>query len=266
MNINMQEIMEQLAQLYYEIYPTTEKIPVNLIITDDLNKEHIKIRPDYERFLKAEDNDYNGRLVTPKDVSDVMTILMNSKNILQYTEDRTFTWVGTFAHELTHAIDYYSIAKKEQLLNYKPLETLSRYQAFRLWSEYHARKLGYNFLRMYMSKTVGLGNEQQQIDYIINTEWPFHKNNFYQDYHSNSDGNHQMYITMQLLGRYSVWCDAFPKHFNENALYAEYSENPWVGHLYSFLRKHENFEDIYLCFEEMENTLGENWSFVDQTI
>jgi hypothetical protein len=262
MSANIQELLEQLVQLYYKIYPTMDKIPVCLIITDNLNKEHCKIRPDYEQFLKESDNDYNGRLVTPMDISGVMTILMNLNSIQQYTNDGSLTWVGTFAHELTHAIDYYSIAKKEQLLSYKPLETLSSYQTFRLWSEYHARKLGYNFLRTYMSNVVGLGNEQQQIDYIVNTEWPFHKNNYYQDYHSNSDGNQQMYITMQLLGRYSVWCDLFPNCFNEDAFCAEYSENPWAGHLFSFLRCNESLDDVSLHFNEMESILEENWELL----
>ena len=51
------------------------------------------------------------------------------------------TWVGTLAHEYTHALDFYKMAKLEALDSYAPLEDPDRYFLFQQWTEYHARRV-----------------------------------------------------------------------------------------------------------------------------
>lgn len=198
-------IFDSLIEMYYTINPAMERIPINIILTDNLNRTHCELRPEYRRSLtkiEAEEaNDYNGRMVVPRSLDEAINILINTEKVKQYTEDGSMTWVGTFAHELTHAIDYYQMARREALTCYTLLEESPFYHAFQLWSEYHARKLGYNFLREFHRCLGNLGDDQQQKKHIIETEWPFHKNRHYSDYHSGIDGNQQIYITMQLLGR-----------------------------------------------------------------
>lgn len=259
-------LFNPLIELYYALNQTMERVPVNIILTDNLNRTHCELRPEYKDKLITEsnalNNDYNGRMVVPHSTDETISILINTEKMKQYTDDGSLTWVGTFSHELTHAIDYYQMARREALTYYDPLEESASYHMFQLWSEYHARKLGYRLLREFHEGVGNLGDKQQQIKYITETEWPFHQNNHYRDYHSGIDGNQQMYITMQLLGRYSVWCDLFPNTFNEKTLSTDFYHTPWMGHLFSFLRKHESLDIIYSVFDEFRSVLAENWSFV----
>ena len=259
-------LFDCIIELYYDLNPMMKRIPVNVILTDDLNRTHCELRPEYKDKLvgtsAALNNDYNGRMVVPHSIDETISILINTEKMKQYTNDGSLTWVGTVSHELTHAIDYYQMARREALPCYEPLEEMSLYRMFQLWSEYHARKLGYRFLREFHCKLGNLGDKQQQLKYIVETEWPFHKNDHYRAYHSNIDGNQQMYITMQLLGRYSVWCDLFPDYFNEQAFSSDFIQTPWMGHLFSFLRRHESFDEIYTNFEGLRCVLAENWAFV----
>lgn len=251
---------------YYALYQSMEQIPINIILTDDLNGKHIELRPEYRDKLLDEsnrkNNEYNGRMVVPHSIDDTINILINTKKMKQYTDDGSFTWVGTIAHELTHAIDYYQMARKEKLLTYDPLEEIASYHMFQLWSEYHARKLGYRFLREFHGVIGNLGDEEQQIKFIVETEWPFHQTNHYNDYHSGINGNDQMYITMQLLGRYSVWCDLFPDTFNREKFSSDYVNTPWLLHLFSFLREHESLDKVYPDLDGLCNVLAENWMFL----
>ena len=265
---NNENVLSTYIELYYILNPTMERIPVNVVFTDDLNRTHCELRPEYkEKLINSYDkssNDYNGRMVVPHSITETITILINITKMKQYTDDGSLTWIGTLSHELTHAIDFYQMARKESLIYYDPLEDTSLYQMFQLWSEYHARKLGYGFLRE-VHKVLGhLDDEEQQIRFITEKEWPFHQENHYKDYHSGIDGSQQMYLTMQLLGRYSVWCDLFPNAFNEEALSSDFYHTPWIGHLFSFLRKHESLNSIYPVFNELRSVLAENWLFTEE--
>ena len=243
---------------YYEMFPTMEIIPVNIITTDNLNRTHCELRPEYKnKFLGANaelGNEDNGRMVVPHSINETISILLNSKKLKEYAGNATTTWIGTIAHELTHAIDYYQIARKDGLYYYDPLEDTALYHMFQLWSEFHARKLGYHFLRKVISKSNDSEDEQQQIEYILKTR--YNRACLF-----NIDENRHIYNTMQLLGRYSVWCDLFPATFNEEALSTDFLNSAWIAHLLSFLRKHDSLDLIYYNFDELRCVLSEKWSF-----
>ena len=260
--MELEQIIEGLLGLYYAVYPEMERIVTNIILTDDLDRSHRELRPDLSSQIDEharESVDYNGRMVLPVSLDENITVLLNTKKILEYTNDRSMTWVGTFAHEHTHAIDYYSMARLEALDSYDPLQQISRYHMFQLWSEYHARKLGYGFLRKFLATDDGTISKEERLEHIQNYEWPFHREKHFRDYHADTNGDQQMYITMQLLGRYAVWCDLFPTEFNENIFAETYGNTPWMHHLFSFLRQHETLDAICGNFEEMKLILSENW-------
>lgn len=260
-----EELFNPIIELYYMLNPTMERIPVNVVLTDNLNRTHCELRPEYRDKLITENdesgNDYNGRMVVPHSITEPISILINTEKIEQYTKDGSLTWIGTISHELTHAIDYYQMARKESLTYYDPLEEIASHQMFQLWSEYHARKLGYMLLRKVHDEFGNLDSEQQQIEYIKDEEWPSHKDKYYSDYHATEDGNLQLYLTMQLLGRYSAWCDLFPDVFNEETLSTEFFFAPWMGHLFSFLRKRETLDTVYPDLDDLRCVLAENWLF-----
>jgi hypothetical protein len=64
---------------------------------------------------------------------------------------------------------------------------------------------------------------------------------------------------MQLLGRYSVWCDLFPDEFNAPILKELFINAPWMYNLFIFLRKNYSLDIVYNNFEEMRLILSENW-------
>lgn len=263
--MELHNLVEQLMVLYYECYPSMERISININFTDDLGKKHCELRPDMKKRLIAEglesQQNCNGRMVAPYNINDTMHILLNTKKVIQYCKDDSMTWVGTFAHELTHAIDFYQMARKENLQSYDPLLEYSLYSMFQFWTEYHARKLGYGFLRKFLGVDKNLSiSTQQRVEYIQSIEWLTHKQAYFEEFHQNTNVYNQINTTMQLLGRYSVWCDLFPHNFNENIFAEEFSTETWMLHLFSFMREHETLDKIYGNFDSMKSILLENWS------
>ena len=247
---------------YYCLYPLLPQINAAIILTNHMNETHFELRPEMRDELISQgiekDNEQNGRMVLPSNVGETIYILMNAKNILEYTKDGSMTWVGTFAHELTHAIDFHSIALKENMNIYDPL-LRAEFSMFQLWSEYHARRLGYNFLRTKM--ITNNISQEEQINHIIETEMPRQIKLFFDAYHQTTNGNKQMYETMQFLGRFSIWCDIFPNEFNYNTLKDYFWQNKWMLRLFYFLRECGSLDLIYPRFDEMKKILESNWTF-----
>lgn len=259
---HMDSLFQDLVRCYYDMYPDTPDLSVEITLTDNLNSTHAQLRPDIKQELLADNpqNDFNGRMVVPISLDDPIHILLNTSKIKEYTDDGSMTWIGTFAHEYTHAIDFFQMARLEGLTTYGPLERANQYLMFQLWTEYHARKRGYRFLRQLHSNAGRIPPETDaQISYITETEWPFHNRRFYQEYHADRNGKEQMYLTMQLLGRYSVWADLFPDCFNENSLSLDFYGTDWMVDLFRFLRSHESINEVYLAFDKLEEVFRENW-------
>lgn len=261
-DIDFQSLVTNILTLYSLTFPEAEKIPVSVSFTDDLNRTHAEIRPDRKEELLASNrqSDFNGRMVVPLSIDDNIHILLNWKKFLEYTLDRSMTWVGTLAHEYTHAIDFYQMARMEGLDSYVPLEETDHYLLFHQWTEYHARRCGYIILRRYFESIKEMPDRDDQLRHIIDTEAPRHAEWFYRDYHRGS-GSDRLYLTMQYLGRYSVWMDLFPDVFTENKLLEYCPGTYWMVNLLSFLRKHDSLENIYNHFEEFQDVLSENWTF-----
>lgn len=259
---NIEEKLQLLMLNYYELYPEMPKITVNTIISDCLSKTYFEISPDLIEGHKEDEiksiDELNGMMVLPHAVEDSINILLSKKKIIKYTNDGSMTWLGTFAHELTHAIDFQQMAIKENLRCYKPLLDTGKYYMFHLWSEYHARKLGYTYLRNLLGVDA-VHDESSRIDHIHKIECPAQFEHHFKEYHETNNGNIQMNSTMQLLGRYSVWCDLFPNEFNDNAFRKLFVNTPWMYHIFIFLRRHDSLDAVYTDFEDMKQILSENW-------
>ena len=258
----LHEFINSLFLLYHKTFIDSPIIPVEIIFTDDLNKTHVELRPEEAVMLLQDNkqNDFNGRMVIPASINDTIHILLNTNRVNEYTQNGSMTWIGTFAHEFTHAIDFYQMARLEGLELYLPLESASSYMMFHQWTEYHARKCGYTFLRKYFEVTGQLlqGNDQRQ--YILNTEAPRQTQLFEQDYREGFP-NKRLYFVMQYLGRFSVWMDLFPQEFDELKLLHFCPDAYWMKDLLVFLRKHETLDKIYGHFDELKDVLTENWTF-----
>ena len=238
-------------ELYYKVFPETPVLSVGVIITSDLNMTYAKLRPDKkDQILHSQvQNDFNGRMVVPDSTMDTIHILLNSVMVKQYTEDGSMTWVGTVGHEFTHAVDFYTMAQKDELTSYTPLEEPGQYLMFQQWTEYHARKCGYRFLREFFN-SIGLNlKRDEQISHILQTEAPMQTNRFHDQYQA-STSNNRLYLTMQYLGRYSVWMDLFPTTFTKELLMELNRGTYWLWDILEFLRDHETLDQIYGHFED----------------
>lgn len=258
----LQELINTLFSMYHSIFPEVIKIPVSITFTDDLNKTHAELRPDRADSILEEglQSNYNGRMVVPESIDDPIHILLNVRKIEEFTNDGSMTWIGTIGHEYTHAIDFYQMARLEKLDSYSPLEETSQYMMFQQWTEYHARKYGYRFLRKYFEVAGIILQGDEQIKYIMETEAPAQTRRFNREYNRGTP-NERLYLTMQYLGRFSVWIDLFPEHFSEEQLLEYCPGTYWMMDLLQFLRKHESLKEIYGHFDELQDVLSENWIF-----
>lgn len=266
-NSDFNNLIYTLIELYYKLNTDAIRVPLNIVLTDNLNNSHKDIRSDMieelSETLNESSNLANGRTVVPHSLNDPINILLNVNRVLEYTKDGSMTWIGTIAHELTHAVDFYQMARKDNLDSYDPLNRIPDYQLFSLWSEYHARKKGYAFLRNLSNVNGIIGSDKEQIDFILSSEWPFHKENHYNDYHRPGILQYdQINTTMQLLGRYSVWCDLFPSYFNLEALREDFIGTTWMVNLFEFLYSHETLDEIFPCFDEFKAIIKQNWSTI----
>lgn len=69
--------------------------------------------------------------------------ILISKSVI----DGQYTFVGTICHELTHIHDYVDFAEYYCAGDYTMLDDCEEMRVFYYWTEFHARKLGYSFLR-----------------------------------------------------------------------------------------------------------------------
>lgn len=60
-----------------------ERVPVNIILTDNLNRTHIQLRQEFKDILSetsdAPYNEYNGRMVLPYSIDKPISILINTE-------------------------------------------------------------------------------------------------------------------------------------------------------------------------------------------
>lgn len=261
-NNNLQELIDTIFGLYYVTFPMADRLPVSITFTDDLNKSHAELRPDLIEHLKRDNpqSDFNGRMVIPERVGDQIHILLNNAKVTEYTQDGSMTWVGTIAHEYTHALDFDGIAQQDRLDSYSIIEQGSKYSMFHQWTEYHARKRGYSFLRKFMELIGRMPEKDVQISHIINTEAPY-QTRLFENWYQNGTPNDRLYCTMQYLGRYSVWMDLFPDVFQKGFLLELTHKTFWMWDILKYLREHEELNQIYGHFDELKEVLSENWKF-----
>lgn len=255
MDKELEKLISLAVNFYSNKYYDLQRIPINYIITENLDEKHRELRPDIAGEITGENlhSDDNGRMIPPMTVDEPMNVVLNMKIF----SGQSVNWTGTLAHEITHAIDYYQMAKINDLKDYSSLE---RGYIFPSWSEYHAKKIGYSFLRTICDHMNIFSEKEKQIEEITNVEWPHFMNEFYNDYHKHgNDGVYQIYLTMHILGRYSAWNDLFPDYFNLQKLSIDFCNTPWVEDLYCYLREHETIELFSTSMEEFKYVLSKNW-------
>ena len=158
---------------------------------------------------------------------------------------------------MTHAIDYRDMALKKNLPNCDELSSLDNYSLFIWWSEYHARKYGYTFLRHIL-----IGNEipfSEQKSHIISKELPAQFDRFYEAYHATQNGTAQINEVMQFLGRLSVWYELFPDLITDDVLSSIWCGTTWLPELFFLLIECDTLDNFLNRSASMQEILSTNF-------
>ena len=121
--------------------------------------------------------------------------------------------------------------------------------------------MGFPFFLLY--SRFGDKQDERQVQYIIETELPYHINNMFEAYHATNNGDRQMYYIVHFIGRMYIWQKLFPEYFTHKAIKNMFNANKWMYELYIFLTTHTKLEDACRDFDEMKTILKQNFSGLD---
>lgn len=274
MNSN-NKIVEQLSYLFggilgdYYSYYDLEAVDVECTLSAKLSETVKEKRPDFfegDKKVSPEAIDINrGTIIPPTDITGKFTIVIDSNFFLDSIHKNDCQWIGTLTHELTHILDFIQYAKLHNMVNYDVIQRDIEHIPFMLWTECNARAKGYFFQRKNIFEDL---YDKEQTNYIIETELPFHINEFATSYsNAGNDAYQQMYTATRFLGSYSVWEELFPDVFTKDVRKQVLGINKWVLELYLFFISNRELERANGKWENMLNILRTNFGgFDEQTI
>lgn len=231
-----------------------------VVIADDMADAYKNVRGDLVekgRTNLAELNNYHGLTVQPLDNDGEFTILLNKEYVLETVTKNNVNWIGTLVHEATHVNDFKDYFKIVTPKSYDELYDYDLHRIFLYWTEFHARAIGHYFLRKY---TLENFKDVSHIDYILETELPYHMNYLVQAVGATQDADRQMYVIVHFLGRVAVWQYLYPEIFNSDFIRELTHNNPWMKDLYDVFVKYKSLNEIYPHFAEAETIIMNHYS------
>lgn len=232
----------------------------SIVIADDMLQSYLSVRQDLVESGKVNPNEvgkYNGLTVQPKDVNGEFTVLINKGYLLDCQSKHDKSWVGTIVHEATHVNDFKEYFRMVSPASYDELYDYNLHRMFLYWTEFHAKAMGYFFLRKYTFDDV---RDQRQAQDIVRIELPFQIKYMVQEINATNDADRQMYVVVHFLGRLAVWQELFPTTFNRRFIGQLIGDNQWMEELYYLLIEHNTLEKIYPVFDQMKSILDKHFS------
>lgn len=258
----IEEIEKNINEITHLFYNENNIKPINIIIeiTEDLYKRELELAVSEkqirdiiggEKFIRGS----NGTMMFINNcITDTAHIII-SENAIENNINRD-QYLSTYIHELTHAYDFYKFGMFNKLNNLEDIWELTDNRAFHFWTEYNAKRQAYYLYR----KILNWDNvSSNAIAKIKNNEIILQINNIKADLFSYQNSiNDIIYFIIQFLGRFSVWNDLFPNHFNVNTLPNELINvfGSGLTNLYEFLYDNKRFDDIKLKFSQLDNLLS----------
>lgn len=231
---------------------------VNFCVVNDINQEYRKIRPDQaEKYPEQFENEihYSALTITPSLTNENFYVLLDSKYFVESLE-KNYNWAGSVAHELTHVYDHMEYADLIDCHDYDDIIDLTQHWMFNIWTEFHAKAIGYYFVRKYSFENV---YDTSQVEDIVQKELPMHSKDMFESYHAANNPFDQMYAVTHFLGRLFIWEKLFPDYFTENMIRQLLGENKWMLDTYIFLKNHMKLDEAFRDFEELKNILRQNF-------
>lgn len=255
--INSGQLLNIINNILWDYASTCGVEPFNgkVIIADNMADSYKKIRNDLVEKGKInlnEVNKYHGLTIQPLKNDGKFTILLNSEYVLETLNQNNVDWIGTLVHEATHVNDFKDYFRIIQPKSYDELCEYALHRIFLYWTEFHAKAIGYYFLRKYALENFKAASH---IDYILNTEIPFHIDYLVQEVGATQDVDRQMYIIAHFLSRIAVWQYLYPEAFNLDFICELMNSNPWMKDLYEVFVNYKSLDEIYPHFDEVEEII-----------
>lgn len=156
---------------------------------------------------------------------------------------------GTVLHELTHAHDYYDYADYLQISDYNTLFNSQYYNAFFLWTEFHARRIGYKRFIEYKFRKGWKQFKKHRYEFLegINANFSIYS----------SKG--RLYDLMQAAGRYYTFielCSSHTENFKGDILDGNVEPDLLniLNEVYCFLAENREFKQFVnniVIFDEL---------------
>lgn len=251
----LEEQLNLITQYFYEEHEY-DPITIELVITGDIYSKRLELAIDEMDKIavlknKAFIETLNGTVVLPKSFDASPTIILNEdaiKDDLAYLE--------TIVHEMTHLFDYRDLAKHIGASTYTELQGYEYQAAFYYWTEFHARRCGYQFYGKLLWQDDY--KSQERLVHVRDTESQFQMNYLVKMLGQYvNDGVQYMYSFMQYMGRYSVWQDLFPSTFNDLPTNLKYEYNGVLSKIYARLCEWNEFKLVKFHFGELQGLFNE---------
>ena len=241
-------------------YKFPKELKINLIITNDMDKEYKKY---LKKYNKENDYisvfDYNGITCVPNTIDEETTLLINYDRVKEIN-DNNYEVICTIFHELIHAKDYYYYFKMNFNGNYDSSTHRDNTYGFVNWSEFNAKRISYyEYCKLVHKDKI---KSQEELKNILINELP-NKNKTLEDSINNTELDFEdiIYELMFYLGRYSIWEEVFPNEFENGKRYPDILDKfqPIINKLYELLKKDsnsfQNYQEIKKLINNFKGTL-----------
>ena len=193
----------------------------------------------------------------PKSMDEPFYILFKRPYLNRISECERYRLVF---HELTHMVDYRDYARLNHFSSYEELFSDPQAVLFQNWSEYHAERRGY---AAWLKHRYGIKLKRgtNRIDLMrLETANNIH---FYGEQYTNTaeyGSARQIYFTMHLLARTSIWAQVLPDHvcrILDNDPFT-YRGLIWIKKLMELFQKYPEIESMNKHFMEIAMIIAEN--------
>ena len=173
-------------------------------------------------------------------------------------------------HELTHIVDYMDYARLNHLSSYEELFRNQETVLFQNWSEYHAERRGYAaWLKHRYGVKMDYDTSKQKQE-IMRKE-TVSNIMYYGEHYTNTaeyGSSRQIYFTMHLLARMSIWMQMLPVQVGEilcNDPF-NYRGMDWIKKLMALFAKYPNIEQMNDHFIEIARIVAENLALTKEQL
>ncbi len=255
----LQRIMNSYVQYFHK-----KDLNLQLVLTNDMYSTQKKYGFNDRKSLDEATARQNWKHVAacmkyPKDMKDPFTLIFKRPYVEKVPLCEKYRLMF---HELTHIVDYIDYARLNNLGSYEQLFHSQESVLFQHWSEYHAERRGYAaWLRHKYGIHIKYDDPKGKRG-IMEKE-TLSNIRYYGEHYTNTaeyGSTRQVYFTMHLLARMSMWMTILPGNVAEimsNDPF-NYRGLVWIKKLMYLFQKYPNIEQMNDHFFDIAVIIAEN--------